>query len=134
MLRWTYNFKLALEPKKLQWKFGAKWALIWRLLAQKYLLNGSELVCLEGADSDAVWRLGFTTFVERMKHANPVAGLFSLVTPERQEPTPKWADYYIDELIQKGSNVLPIDVLSPPINTLDRSGLMSGHIVCLKSR
>ena len=81
-----------------------------------------------------MWRLGFTTFVERMKHANPVAGLFFLVTPERQEPTPKWADYYIDELIQKGSNVLPIDVLSHPINTLDRSGLMSGHIVCLKSR
>ena len=63
-----------------------------------------------------------------------IAGLFFLVTPERQEPTPKWADYYIDELIQKGSNVLPIDVLSHPINTLDRSGLMSGHIVCLKSR
>ena len=52
-----------------------------------------------------------------------IAGLFFLVTPERQEPTPKWADYYIDELIQKGSNVLPIDVLSHPINTLDVSPL-----------
>ena len=33
-------FQISFGAKKVAWKFGANWALIWRLLAQNYFLNG----------------------------------------------------------------------------------------------